>query len=209
VVLSFNKDVFIVPAKKNKFCNEEPVCECPSCSANCYLLNLELGCEKCSHVYGMDNSKIKVKLSEDNINEIKKEIILQQKRDLFLRSSMNNIDEDELHSFNVIYKDQMLNTLKSIKREYKFTNLLFVIKFITEGFLFILHEMKKMSGNKIYLVDSNGNRSLEIKKTILGNAYKAFNEEVNRTTVERYLESINILFKIEDIKKDKLNNKER
>lgn len=200
--------------EKIKKISELPYVNCPSCSnGTCFPAEIIMACEKCASIYPIDTDIFKdyINLSLADKREIRKHInsIYKRKEEMEKLQSIikDNIvtNEDSLNGISIIYQGTVLSTLRKLKKEYGFSNIMATVRFITEGFLFLLSEMRKLSGNKIYLIDSDGNRSKDIKEGAFKSTIKAFNEEQDRAIVDRFIDDINIMFKATSIKERNSN----
>jgi hypothetical protein len=187
--------------------SELPIISCPCCDNDSLPVEIILhACEKCAEVYS-----VPIELLLNNVNFTKSDTIkiknylkdyYNRKQYLDKKNSISNYNEDDAEKFNVAFKNEPLTIIKEIKKFFKFPSLVHVIHYVFEGFLTIFKEMRKLPGDKIYLVDNLNNKSKEIKKEFLTNTYKAFNEEQDKYQVEQYLNKIDISYRVSEIKKE-------
>ncbi len=172
-----------------------PIITCPECSGSCYPMVLQIRCEKCEGTYDIDTN-----IFSENTKFV---TIKSDELDRY----MSYLLTEKTQEFTVVYKGQVLSTLDNLKRMCGFPTLLLVVKYITEGFIYILNEMSRMPGEKIYLVDDLGNKSKELKSEFLRKAYDAFNEEHDKGVVNKFIHSLSFSSKDKNTKNgDEGNN---
>lgn len=202
---SINSD--IEESKKVEDKQEEksilPVVTCPTCGGNCYSMSINFRCEKCSFESVIDSSLLddNFELSKVDSDAIKEYLVSFAKAMKSVNISSSRVNEDALNEYPIIYKGQILDMMKRMKKDYGFPALMMVVKYITEGFVFVLKKMKEMPGSKVYLVDELGNRSEDIKKAFLREAYKAFNKEQDTEIVDKFLKELIKDISIQDARK--------
>lgn len=193
--------------------NYIPVIKCPDClDSLCYPVELTMACGKCSSTYPVDikyfNNKVLFNFDNLRLNDYLKNLNEKKKKiDSFGSALMTNVvaNEDSLNSFSVVFSGKTLDLLKKIKSENNTPSLMMTIKLIFEGFIYLLKELRNLPGQKVYLVDSQGNKSDDIKRGILKSAYDIFHEEQNKNTVQDFLLELETKFSVDSIKKE-INN---
>lgn len=190
---------------ENKIKSTLPVAECPSCQNSIYPVEITFICEKCSEIFYVPADLMEgyihfCKNDLDNMNEYLSKTF-NKKKALEFNKTIVPQDENNLQIFKISLKGRVLETFKQIKSIYSFEKLEQVIHLVIEGFVFVLKEIRKLPGDRIYLVDNLGNKSPEIKKGFLNRAEKSFNQEQDSYLVSQYLEKIDMKFKIEELKK--------
>lgn len=199
--------------QKSKEKTKLPIASCPGCENSIYPIEIIFACEKCSDIYYVPVSMIDsyihfCKADTKSMNSYLVEFFNKKKiLDLHLSSPNAETDKDEekRSKYDVSFGGEVLEILKQVKKVYGFKNLGIVMHFVFQVFMLTLKEIRALPGDKVYLVDNLGNKSKEIKKSVLGKTYDAFNAEQDKYIVERYLEDINVLFTVDDVKsKDKI-----
>lgn len=191
-----------------------PVVSCPECLDNsCYPTELAMSCDKCGAIYPVNikyfNNRTFFDFDNFRLEEYLKSLNdKKNKIDSFNNSLMKNIiaNEDSLDSFSVVFSGKTLELLKKIKSENNIPSLMLTIKLIFEGFIYLIKELKSLPGQKVYLVDSFGNKSDDVKRNILKTAYDIFSDEQNRDIVKSFMEEMDIKFIVDDVKKEQNGN---
>jgi hypothetical protein len=133
-------------AKRQKVDNTPvPVVVCPKCSGNCYSKQIEVVCEKCNEDYDIDtgifgNGINFTLVKSEELSRYMKYLLQEKKKS----EKEETVDENEIESFSVVYKGQILDVLKKLKSDNGFITLLFAVKYITEGFFFIFNQMRQL-----------------------------------------------------------------
>jgi hypothetical protein len=191
-----------------------PIVTCPEClDSTCYPIELAMACDKCGSTYPINikyfNNKILINFDNFRLDEYLKELnTKKEKINSFNNALMSNViaNESSLNSFSVVFSGKTLELLKKIKADNNMPSLMLTIKLILEGFIYIIKELKNMPGQKVFLLDSNGNKSDDIKKNVLRAAYNVFHEEQDKEIVQSLLSEMDVKFTIEDVKKEAEDN---
>lgn len=182
-----------------------PTADCPGCDNSIYPLEITFACEKCSEIYHVPSNLLEnqIHFCKTDSEKTKKYLIEYSNRRKVIDMNLNDAldrDEDNKKKYDVSFGGDVLDILKQIKKTYGFKNLGMVIHFVFQVFMLTLKELRTLPGTKVYLVDDLGNKSKEIKQTVLGKTYDAFNKEQDSYVVERFLDDINVLFKVDEVK---------
>lgn len=193
--------------EKNK--SKLPIVDCVICGGKCYPIDVVCACDKCASIFDVDASIVADSLElipthKRRIKDYLKSLINKKKiYDQFAKDAKSDIQtlDNTPAGFTVSFKGDMLAVVHDLKKKYNFKNFSETIIFIVHGFLFVLKAIKSMPGNEIYFIDEHGNKSKEISKSILAQAYDAINKEKDREHVERFANDMGIIFQVEAIKK--------
>lgn len=188
-----------------------PSSVCPSCGDDTLLVDLNFCCKKCTNIYtiSIDILKNRLFLSKSDVDKIKKEMIriweLDQKhrKDLDKKIDKYHEIEDLSPVHEVRYQGSILEIIKSIKKDYGFNSLNEVLFFCLSTTDFILKAIRSMPGSRVYLQDNHGNKTSDVKTVIMKKQTKFMNEIQNRDIVNEFLTQMAVLFKMDDMERNK------
>jgi len=139
---------------------------CPKCAGDANLFELDFVCEDCNNIYS---------LNACNMPDVQTSKRLDTKA-LLSKIVCYDVDKEKGKDISVVehpnmismdYSGEVCEFILRFKEKFSITSVEDVMRIIFQGFIVMLETIENAPGAEVYLIDSGGNRSPNLKSLVL------------------------------------------